>query len=91
MYFDHSAHVNVGVGCSTCHGRIDRMSVVMQAEPLSMSWCLDCHRNPEEHLRPVSQVTNMNWYADENQLEFADQMMHDLNITPPTDCQGCHR
>ncbi len=63
VYFDHSAHVNVGVGCISCHGRIDRMNVVMQAEPLSMAWCLDCHRNPEKHLRPVSEITNMEWVA----------------------------
>jgi hypothetical protein len=91
VYFDHSAHVNVGVGCKTCHGRIDRMNVVMQSEPLSMSWCLDCHRNPEEHLRPVSEITNMNWLPDASHKEFAQQMIQDLNITPPTGCQGCHR
>ena len=91
VYFDHSAHVNVGVGCKTCHGRIDRMNVVMQSEPLSMSWCLDCHRNPENHLRPVSKITNMDWLPDESHKEFAQQMIQDLNITPPTGCQGCHR
>jgi hypothetical protein len=91
VYFDHSAHVNIGVGCKTCHGRIDRMNVVMQSEPLSMSWCLDCHRNPEEHLRPVSEITNMNWLPDASHKEFAQQMIQDLNITPPTGCQGCHR
>lgn len=91
VYFDHSVHVNVGVGCKSCHGRIDRMNVVMQTEPLSMSWCLDCHRNPEEHLRPVSEITNMNWKPGENHEEFAKQMMKDLDITPPTGCQGCHR
>lgn len=91
VYFDHSVHVNVGVGCKSCHGRIDRMNVVMQTEPLSMSWCLDCHRNPEEHLRPVSEITNMNWKPGENHEEFAKQMMKDLIITPPTGCQGCHR
>ena len=91
VYFDHSAHVNVGVGCKTCHGRIDRMNVVMQSEPLSMSWCLDCHRNPEEHLRPVSEITNMNWLPDASHKEFAQKMVQDLDITPPTGCQGCHR
>ena len=91
VYFDHSAHVNVGVGCKSCHGRIDRMNVVMQTEPLSMSWCLECHRNPEEHLRPVSEITNMDWRPDANHKKIAQQMMQDLNITPPTGCQGCHR
>jgi len=91
VYFDHSAHINTGVGCKTCHGRIDRMNVVMQTEPLSMSWCLECHRNPADHLRPLSEVTNMNWFPDVDQKEFAQQMIQELNITPPTGCQGCHR
>ena len=91
VYFDHSVHVNVGVGCKTCHGRIDRMNVVMQSEPLSMSWCLDCHRNPEEYLRPVSKITNMDWLPNKSHREFAIQMIQDLDITPPTGCQGCHR
>jgi len=91
VYFDHSAHVNVGVGCKSCHGRIDRMNVVMQTEPLSMSWCLDCHRNPADHLRPLSEITNMNWSPDANHEKFVIQMMQDLNITPPIGCQGCHR
>ncbi len=57
VYFNHSAHVRRGVGCVSCHGRVDTMEVVYQAEPLSMGWCLDCHRNPERHLRPVEFVT----------------------------------
>ena len=61
VYFNHSAHVNKGVGCVECHGRIDKMEVVYQHEPLSMSWCLDCHRNPEPRLRPLDQITNMAW------------------------------
>jgi hypothetical protein len=65
-YFPHQAHVNAGVGCVSCHGRIDQMEVVKQVEPLSMAWCLDCHRNPTPHLRPVDQVTNMEWKDDPN-------------------------
>lgn len=60
-FFNHKVHVAAGVGCATCHGRIDKMKVVYQAQPLSMSWCLDCHRNPNPNLRPRNQVTNMNW------------------------------
>lgn len=60
-YFDHSAHVNKGVGCVTCHGRVDQMETVWQVEELSMAWCLSCHREPEKHLRPREQVTNMSW------------------------------
>ena len=89
-YFDHSVHVNAGVGCVSCHGRVDQMEVVSQTEPLSMSWCLDCHRNPDKHLRPVSEVTNMAWDlpSDENWIkEFKN--IH--SISPPQDCSACHR
>lgn len=61
-YFNHSAHVNKGVGCFSCHGRIDQMEVVYQAEPLNMAWCLECHRSPEKFLRPKDQVTNMTYH-----------------------------
>lgn len=90
-YFNHSAHVNQGVGCAICHGRVDQMEVVMQVEPLSMGWCLDCHRNPAQHLRPLDQMTNMAWVAPANQSELGQQYITDRNITPPTDCSGCHR
>ena len=88
-YFNHAIHVNVGVGCETCHGRIDRMEVVAQKEPLSMSWCLDCHRNPEKYVRPVEEVTTMGYEA-ENQLELGRKLVAKHNIHPPTYCQGCH-
>ncbi|HET6527510.1 MAG TPA: cytochrome c3 family protein [Balneolaceae bacterium] len=88
-YFDHSAHVNVGVGCETCHGRIDKMEVVHQAEPLSMSWCLNCHRNPEKYVRPIDEVTTMGYEAA-NQLELGRKLVAKHNINPPTYCQTCH-
>lgn len=88
-FFSHEAHVNVGVGCESCHGRIDQMEVVYQKEPLSMSWCLDCHRNPEQNLRPVEEVTTMG-YEVENQLELGRTLVARHNIHPPTYCQGCH-
>lgn len=92
-YFDHSAHVNVGVGCVECHGRVDRMERVMQTEPLSMSWCLDCHNNPEENLRPVSEVTNMEWEHPEDQdpYEFGQMMVSKKNIDASIYCNACHR
>lgn len=90
-YFNHSVHVNAGVGCSSCHGNIAEMEKVMQVEPLSMGWCLECHRNPDPYLRPVSEVTNMNWIPQENQLEIAQQIKKEKNIAPPEDCSGCHR
>ncbi|MFU8811536.1 MAG: cytochrome c3 family protein [Balneolaceae bacterium] len=88
-YFNHSAHVNVGVGCESCHGRIDRMEVVYQAEPLSMGWCLDCHREPEKHIRPVEEVTTMGYQVD-NQLELGRELVAKQNINAPTYCQACH-
>ncbi|MGF1632210.1 MAG: cytochrome c3 family protein [Phycisphaerae bacterium] len=60
-YFNHAAHVNKGVSCVSCHGRIDHMEIVWQDQPLNMGWCLECHRAPEEHLRPLGEVTNMGW------------------------------
>lgn len=88
-YFNHAAHVNVGVGCETCHGRVDRMEVVFQKEPLSMSWCLDCHRNPEQYVRPVDEVTTMG-FQSENQVEMGRDLVAKHNIQPPTYCQSCH-
>ena len=90
-YFNHSAHINVGVGCESCHGNIATMEKVEQMKPLSMGWCLECHRAPEKYIRPLDQVTKMNWQAPENQIEIAKKIIEEKNITPPTDCSGCHR
>jgi hypothetical protein len=90
-YFDHSAHVQRGVGCVSCHGRIDKMDVVYQASPLTMGWCLDCHRNPEKVLRPVDQVTNMAWTPAEDQVIQGQRLRETHSINPPTDCSTCHR
>jgi hypothetical protein len=90
-YFDHSAHLNAGVGCASCHGNVAQMVEVMQVEPLSMGWCLECHRNPDEHLRPVSEITNMDWTPPENQRDLAAKIKKEKNINPPVDCSGCHR
>lgn len=87
-YFDHSVHVAVGVGCVTCHGRVDQMEVVSVQEPIAMQWCLDCHRDPLPFLRPPSQVTNMDYQrapGDEELLARVDE------IRPPEHCSGCHR
>ena len=90
-YFNHSAHINAGVGCASCHGNVAEMEVVIQKEPLSMGWCLDCHRAPEMHLRPRDQVTNMKWVPAEDQITFAKKLIQEKNINPPVDCSGCHR
>ncbi len=90
-YFDHSAHVRRGVGCVSCHGRVDKMDVVYQAEPLSMGWCLDCHRQPERHLRPVAFVTTLTWVPEEDQLAVGRRLRESLDIDPSEDCSTCHR
>lgn len=90
-YFDHSAHVSRGVGCVSCHGRVDKMDVVSQESPLTMSWCLDCHRHPERALRPVDQVTNMTWVPGEDQNTVGTRLREANNIHPSTDCSTCHR
>jgi hypothetical protein len=91
-YFSHAVHVNAGVGCVSCHGRIDRMETVQQVEPLSMSWCLECHRNPAPHLRPTDEVTNMEWRPTAEHASFAAETIRERGIAPPTtDCSGCHR
>jgi hypothetical protein len=90
-YFNHAAHLRAGVGCSTCHGNIAAMEVVEQKQPLSMGWCLDCHRNPGPSLRPLDQITNMTWKAPSNQQEIASKLIEDRKIAPPVECSGCHR
>jgi hypothetical protein len=83
-YFDHSVHLSAGVGCVECHGRIDRMEVVRQSQPLSMSWCLDCHRNPTPHIRPIDQITNMD-------PSLSGTAPPPRTLNPPQTCSGCHR
>ena len=94
-YFDHSAHVNKGIGCVSCHGRVDKMDVVQQVAPLSMSWCLDCHRAPENHLRPRSEVTNMQWQPpDGDQRSLGERLKREFGIRDQaymTSCSTCHR
>jgi hypothetical protein len=91
VYFTHRSHVAAGVGCVTCHGRIDEMETVTQMTPLSMSWCLDCHRNPGPYRRPVSEVTNMKWTPPRDVQMLAAQLDRARPVNPPTDCSGCHR
>lgn len=93
-YFDHSAHINGGVGCESCHGRVDLMPEVAQAESLSMAWCLDCHRAPEHHLRPKDKITQMGYAEamdDEQQLVVGTRLKTEYDVQPPVHCSGCHR
>lgn len=93
VYFPHNRHVTRGVGCVECHGRIDTMEKVYQSQPLSMGWCLDCHREPAARLRPVEEITNMNWEppAGETRASFGQKLVEKNKIEPPTDCSRCHR
>ncbi|MFC1729474.1 cytochrome c3 family protein [candidate division KSB1 bacterium] len=90
-YFNHSAHLNAGVGCQSCHGSVNEMEIVQQVEPLNMGWCLGCHRDPGPYLRPLSEVTNMKWIIPDNQQEFTERIIRERGISPPEDCSGCHR
>jgi len=90
VFFNHQVHVGRGVSCVECHGRVDQMEVVGQQKPLSMSFCLDCHRNPERAIRPLDQVTNLA-YKNDNQLKDGAKFVHDWKINPPQSCFGCHR
>ena len=91
VYFDHAAHVNNGVSCVSCHGRVDKMEQVYQAETLSMSWCIDCHRNPEPHLRPLDLVTQLDWVPPEDAETLGARIKEELNIDASTNCSTCHR
>ena len=93
VYFNHAAHVRRGVGCVECHGRVDKMEVVHQEQPLSMGWCLDCHRNPDAHLRPPELVTKMDWSppAGQTNAEVGREIRAKLSLRPSEDCSTCHR
>lgn len=88
VYFNHSAHVTAGVGCESCHGRVDRMSRVHQVEPLTMEWCLDCHRDPEPYLRPQHAITEMGYDAPDS---VGRRILEERNVDPGTYCSTCHR
>src|SRR6202453_4305594 len=100
-YFNHSAHVNRGVSCVSCHGKVNEMNVVYQDQSQSMGWCLQCHRHPENEVRPIaaseagglSPVFNLDWTppAKMTQAEIGKKLVKDWKINPPTDCGGCHR
>lgn len=93
VYFNHAVHVNRGVSCWECHGQINQMEVVRHEKPLSMSWCLDCHRNPGPRLRPRDQITNLDWRpaSPEAQAKLGAELVAHLKINPPQSCSGCHR
>ncbi|MDC1406300.1 cytochrome c family protein [Akkermansiaceae bacterium] len=107
VYFDHSAHVNRGVSCQSCHGDIHKMEKVHHDKSLSMAFCLDCHRAPENHLRPLEEVYNLDYNAEKYLLEneikneegervttqkqFGELLKKNWSIHPKESCATCHR
>lgn len=93
VQYNHSVHVRRGVGCASCHGKVNEMPVLHHDQPLSMGWCLDCHRKPENYLRPLEEVTNMEWHppAGKTQREVGLALKEQLHINAPQECSGCHR
>jgi hypothetical protein len=91
VYFNHSAHVNKGVGCSTCHGRVDQMPLVWQEKSLQMEWCLDCHRHPERYVRPKAEVFNIAWEPPVDQEDKGRDLVREYKIHTRTTCSTCHR
>lgn len=93
VYFNHSVHVQNGFACETCHGRVDRMPQVWQAENMLMSWCLECHREPERFIRSAEDRYTFGWEAPENQLEIGQQLVeqYQINTEGLTNCSICHR
>jgi hypothetical protein len=91
VYFNHAIHVNKGVGCVSCHGRVDQMALDYQVAPLSMGWCLDCHRDPAPHLRPRERVTDMAWSAGKDARAVGETLAARYRVRKLTHCTACHR
>jgi hypothetical protein len=92
VYFNHSIHIAKGVGCSSCHGDVGRMSLSYKAESLTMGFCLDCHRNPGPHLRPANQIFNTEWKrTPETPSDQALLAAYHIGTRALTDCSICHR
>jgi len=94
VYFSHKIHIKQGVGCVTCHGPVDKMPLMYQAQTLQMGWCIDCHRAPEKYIRPRDQVFNVAYEAPSNQLELGTRLKREYNIADArhlTSCSVCHR
>ncbi len=90
-YFNHSIHVNKGVGCETCHGRVDKMPLTWQNASLQMEWCLNCHRHPEQYVRPREEVFTMGYEPSVDQEELGRRLVKEFKIQSLTSCSTCHR
>ena len=93
VYFNHAIHVKQGVGCETCHGRVDQMPVVAKVQSLQMDWCLDCHRDPAKYVRPREAVFTMGYTPPTDQATLGPQLVADygIHVKQLTDCSVCHR
>ena len=91
VHFDHSIHVNKGVGCTTCHGQVDRMPLLWQEQSLQMEWCLDCHRHPEQYVRPRAAVFSMTYQPPADQPEVGERLVAGYHIQKLTSCSTCHQ
>ncbi len=91
VYFNHSIHVNKGIGCSTCHGRVDLMPQLYQVQTLEMQWCLDCHRHPEQYVRPREAVFDMHYTPPSDQIALGRKLVQEYRIQSLTSCSTCHR
>lgn len=92
VYFDHSIHIAKGIGCTTCHGAVDQMPLIHQARPLTMGWCLSCHRDPAPNLRRPDDVFSVDWTPSHDQAEQHRLLArYDIQTTHLTDCSTCHR
>jgi len=91
VYFNHSIHVKKGVGCESCHGRVDQMPLMQQERSLQMEWCLDCHRAPEKFVRPRSEITTMGYEPPEPQSTLGPKLVKEYGIQTRTTCSTCHR
>jgi hypothetical protein len=89
VQFNHSIHINKGIGCASCHAGIEKMQLTAKSAPMDMQFCLNCHRAPEKFVRPKSEVFNMEWKA-ENQAELGAQLVKDYHIRKVTNCSACH-
>jgi Cytochrome c7 and related cytochrome c len=91
VYFNHAVHVNKGIGCVECHGRVDQMAAIEQVAPLTMGWCLDCHRDPNPRLRPLEEITNMTWEPPADRAALGRELAKKYDVKPRTSCYTCHR
>ncbi|MGE0592199.1 MAG: cytochrome c3 family protein [Vicinamibacterales bacterium] len=91
VYFNHSVHVKKGMGCETCHGRVDQMPLMLQQNSLQMEWCLACHRAPEQFVRPRSEIYTMGYRPPVPQSVIGPQLVAEYGVQPNTNCSTCHR